>query len=61
MQQVNVIQQGGGMRMPSHEIRKFTVVMSAHEVEQLRRLLKEDETITCLIKRLLREAASVAA
>jgi hypothetical protein len=45
------------MRPPSHEIRKFQIVLPADEVERLRPLLREDEGITCLIKRILRETA----
>jgi hypothetical protein len=49
------------MRPPSHEIRKFQIVLPAADVERLRPLLREDEGITCLIKRILRETAQSSA
>lgn len=45
------------MRPPSHEIRKFTIVLPAHIVEALHPKLLGDESITECIKRLVREAA----
>jgi len=44
---------------PSHETRKFTIVLSARVVDALRSQLRGDETITDHIKRLIvREAMS---